>query len=199
MGQTFTQNQAGEMIVVLSKDESPVTGLTNTDLTAEIRKDGDASFTAKSLTAGDVTDIGSGVYAIALTTAELDTLGTFILKLTGADIDQHVALATVVEADETLTTVSLETCVLTGHVFDPAGKPVVGAAVSARMVGLPSVEQSAAVVTDSRVAVKTDVNGEFFLELARLADVEVFIPSANYRRRLVVPNKASVNLFTEVA
>jgi hypothetical protein len=198
MSQILTQNVAAEVVVLLTKDNAPVAGLVFSDLTVEYRKEGDVGFTAKVLAAPDVVEHGDGVYTIAFTAAELDTVGSFTVKVQSATIDQYVVVPNVVAQGQASTAVSLETCILTGHVFDAAGQPIPGAAVSARVLGLPSIEQNQAAVTDDLVTATTDASGEFFLTLVRLADVEVFIPEANYRRRLRVPNSATANLFTEV-
>ena len=62
------------------------------------------------------------------------------------------------------------------------------------MIASPTIENSVALTRDL-VSVTTDSNGEFFLELVRLTEVEIFIPTVNYRRQLTVPNSASANLF----
>lgn len=198
MSQQLQQNAAAELVVYLTKDNAAVAGLAFGDVTAEYRKEGAASFTSKTLDALNWAEIGSGVYTIAFTASELDTVGSFTVKVTGATIDQYVTVANVLSEGTTPTEVSLETCVLNGHVFSADGQAVEGTSVSARVLGLPSIEGSQAAITDDRVAVSTDANGEFFLPLVRGADVEVFIPAANYRRQLVVPNQASANLFTGV-
>lgn len=194
MSQQVTQGVASDIQVILSKDDVAVTGLTFADVTAEISKAGGA-FAAKTLDGTNFNEVGNGVYRITFTTADLDTLGAFTIVVTGADIDQSTTIASVVAASQATTAVSLETCVISGHVHDALGNPVLGASVSARAVGLPSIEQSQSAVTNDLVSVKTNSNGEFFLTLVRLADVEVFIPAANYRKRLVVPNQASAQLF----
>ena len=140
-------------------------------------------------------EIGSGVYTIEFTATELDTPGIFVYKVTGATIEQFVGTATIQVAGNTQTLVALNTCIITGHVFDLSGNPVQGAAVSARVLGFPTIDSSAA-LTDRLVSVTTDANGEFFLPLARLVQVTIQIPSANYTRQLTVPNQATVNLYS---
>ena len=194
MSTQVTQSTAANIQVILSKASLAVTGLTFADVTCEFSKAGGA-FAAKTLDGTNFTEIGNGVYTITFTAAELDTLGSFTIVVTGATIDQYTLFAEVVAADTVTSTASLETCVVSGHVANALGLPEVGASVSARVIGLPSIEQSVAAVTDDLVTVTTNANGEFFITLIRLADVEVFIPAANYRKRLVVPNEASVKLF----
>ena len=151
------------------------------------------------MAAPDLVEQGDGVYTINFTALELSTPGSFTVKIQAATIDQSVTIVAVLAEGQTgAGAAALETCIITGNVNDTTGQPVANAAVTAVILGLPSIEQSVAVLTDARVSVKTDVNGEFFLPLVRLADVEVFIPEANYRRTFVVPNQASANLFRDI-
>jgi hypothetical protein len=143
-------------------------------------------------------EVGSGVYEVEFTATELDTLGSFIYKVTGATIEQYVEVVDVVAATQPTTPTSLDTCLITGHVFDVAGNPIANATVSAKILAPPSLSGEVG-LGNSRVSVKTDASGEFFLELVRLAYVDITISSMNYRRQLTVPNSASVNLFSGIA
>jgi len=197
MSQEFTQSVAANVIVLLSKNSVAVTGLLYTDVTTQFSKNGGA-FASKTLSSGNFTEVGLGVYTIGFTTTELNTLGSFVVIVTGATIDQSTTVASVVAAAQASTAVSLEMCVITGHVTDMQGTPKQGIAVSAQVLGMPSIEQNQVALTDDLVSVLTDANGAFFLPLARLVDVEITIPATNYRRRLVVPNAASADLFNGI-
>lgn len=198
MSQQVTQNVIANIVVILTKDNVPVTGIVYSAVTVKYRKEGGSSFTTKSIGATDFAEIGSGVYTIKFTAAELNTVGSFVITVTSASIDQSVTICQVIPTTQTSVSISLETCVVFGYIADLSGNPLEGVAVSARVLGMPSIEQNIAAVTDDLVSVKTDANGEFFLPLVRLADVEIFIPAVNYRRTLVVPNADSANLFTGI-
>ena len=303
MSQQVTQSVQAELLAILTLNNVPVLGLTAADVTAQYRKEGQASFTAKPLidTAGAVTagleetyslvdgqtltvevdagapqvvtfntadfsnillataaeiaavittdltgasaadvggfpvitsattgplssiqvtggtanpalgfatnlnsgvavfeEIGNGLYTIDFFAAELDTLGSFTFIVDGAAIDQSTNIVTILAVTETPTTLSVQTCVITGHLKDAQGVPLVGTGVTARVIGLPSIEQNQIAISNELVSVTTDVNGQFFLTLIRQADVELFIPIANYRRQFVVPNQANANLFTDI-
>jgi hypothetical protein len=199
VSQQVTEDVGADIVVILTKDNVPVTGLLFSDLTVEYAKEGDVGFTAKALAAPDLTELGDGVYKIAFTALELDTAGTLVIKVNAATIDQSVTLVTVLAAGTVGSgAASLQTCIITGNVSDASGAPVQGAAVIATLLGKPSIEQNTALLADETISVKTDANGEFFMPLVRLADVEIFIPLANYKRTVVVPNQATANLFTEI-
>lgn len=97
-------------------------------------------------------------------------------------------------ATQTTTAESLLTCLISDYVFDLDGTPIIGAAVNGRLTGRNI--QGRVGITDTPVAAVTNENGQFFLSLARLAEVEVAIPRMNYSRRLTVPNQATARLFT---
>ena len=194
MSQRVTQNVSSTIQVILTLNNAPVTGLTFSDVTANLRKAGGA-FAVFALTASNFTEVGFGTYEITLAAGDVDTLGTASFVVDGAGIDQSTTFFEVVGADVVTSPVTLQTCNINGHVYDATGSPIVGAAVSARVIGLPSIEQSQAAVTNELVTATTDANGEFNIALVRLADVEITIPMANFRRQLVVPNQASISLF----
>lgn len=144
-------------------------------------------------------EIGNGVYTIDFFPNELDTLGSFTFVVTGSGFDQSTNIVTIVSATQDIVIVTTQTCTITGHVFDLFGSPITGAGVSARVIGLPSIEQNQIAVSDDLISVKTNTDGQFFISLIRLADVELFIPIVNYRRQFVVPNQSSANIFTDIA
>lgn len=196
MSRPVTQDQAADLIAVLTDASNlPVTGLVSADVTVEYRKEGGASFTAKSTSLATFVEIGSGVYTVEFTGTELDTLGSFLYKITGASISQYVGIAEVTPAAQSSSAVSLDTCVLYGHVLGASGEPVQNAVVSARILGAPFISGSIG-IQDSRVFSKTDENGAFFIELVRLALVEIIISKMNYKRQLTVPNQPTANLLT---
>ena len=190
----LTQSQSATVTVLLTKDNVGVASLTSSDITVQYYKSGDVSPTVKTLSGGDPIDIGNGLYRITFTGPELDTLGSFIIRITGATIDTYVKELTVVAAEDATTTISLDTCVISGHVFDVQGNPATNATVNAVIINMPAIEQNKAFIADTYVSVKTKANGEFFLTLIRNADVQISIPFANYKRQLIVPNQTSVAL-----
>jgi hypothetical protein len=197
MSQQLAQSVAGNVVVLLSKTSAPVTGIAYTAVTCQFRKEG-GSFASKSLTNLNFTELGNGVYTIGFTTAELNTLGSFVVVVQGASIDQSTTVAQIVAVPVSSTAPTVQTCTLTGSVTDLSGNPQPGIAVTAVPLGKPSIEQYSVALTDTGVSVTTDANGVFFITLARLADVEIFIPAVNYRRLITVPNTSSANLFTEI-
>ncbi|MCF6205359.1 MAG: hypothetical protein L3J47_00500 [Sulfurovum sp.] len=197
MSRTVTVSVASDLVVILTDaSNAAVTGLVSTDIAVEYRKDGGA-FITKILALTDLIEVGSGVYEVKFTALELDTLGSFVYKVTGASISQYVEIIDILAAGQAATAASIDICVLTGHVFDVSGKPAANTTIIARLLGSPSMSGGFGIL-NSVVSARTDSNGEFFLPLARLSRVDITIPKMQYRRQLVVPNEATAALFTEV-
>jgi hypothetical protein len=79
----LAQSTARNLMVFLTSAADHVTGLTGATLTLTLSKNG-AAFASISPT---VTERGNGWYSIALTAANTDTLGDFVLRATAAGAD----------------------------------------------------------------------------------------------------------------
>lgn len=195
------QSVAGAVtfLLELSSDGSPATGLTFADVTADLRKEG-GSFASFTLTALNFVELGAGFYEISLATTDTDTLGNLYLRLSGATIKTALVTAYIAETAPVNPTspVSVPTTVLFGYVNGVDGSPLYGASVSARILASPSVQhpaEEALVLGTGLVTVKTDAAGFFTISLVTGAEVDLFIPSAGYRRTLLVP-ATSQNVFS---
>jgi hypothetical protein len=191
----IVQSQATKLLVILtlSSTGAPAEGVVYDEVTAQLRKEG-GDLTAKTVEEEGWTEIGGGIYELAFSAAETNTLGKLLYLVSATGTTQFVDAAEVVAATQVGTAVDVITCMLTDHVFDVMGRPVRGASVVARLLG-PTV-QAGVGLADHEVSVATDERGQFFLPLARLAEVEVTISAARYKRRLTVPNQASAALFS---
>lgn len=198
------QNTTGSITVYLqlASTGADAAGLTFADVTCEIKKPGAASFTTKALTGSNFTEFNNGFYEIDFTTTETDTLGDIYVRLTGATIKTTFVSVLVVSAfvsSPTTTTAPTKTAMF-GYVFMPDGTPYSGASVTARILSDPTVLHNGTeglVVSAGVVSTTTDTAGYFVLNLITGAQVEVFIPAANYRRSLTIPG-VSTNLFDVV-
>jgi hypothetical protein len=91
------QSVARNIIVLMVRADDLVTGLAGLTLTITASKDA-AAFGA---IAPSVTDLGSGVYAIALTSGHTDTLGYLALHITGTDAQTQDAWWDVIDPPAT--------------------------------------------------------------------------------------------------
>lgn len=195
------QDTVGEVtfLLELSTDGSPATGLTFSDVTADLKKEG-GSFAAFTLTVANFTEIGAGFYAIDLATTDTDTLGNMYLRISGATISTALVTAFVAATAPTNPTapLSVPLTALFGYVTGADGAPLVGISVGARVLASPAVlhpSEEALVLGTSLVTVNTDSGGFFTISLVTGAEVDFFIPAANYRRTLRVPG-TSQNVFS---
>jgi hypothetical protein len=207
MAQTIeiAQNTATWLPFFAQDANGVVTGITYAQVIVSYKKAGGLALVSKTLSStGSFREIGQGFYEISFTAAELNTLGTFAWI-----VSSNGLLATPIKTDFQLGTivpvtsysdsrVSLPTNTLTGSLIDLSGKPLVGIAVSAKLLSLPEVLGSttlAGVCTDL-ISVKSDTEGFFALEVLQGATVDISIPRINYRRSLVVPANTTDELFT---
>lgn len=195
------QNTTGSLTIflTLSTTGAPATGLTFADVSVDLKKEGEGSFTAKSLDALNFVEIGGGVYQINFTTADTDTLGTMYVRTTGATINTSLNSAFIAASAPVnpTTPLTIETTNLFGYITDPQGNPVVGASVSARVLATPTIGIAGSegyVQSTSLVTAKTDNSGFFTITLVTGSQVDIFIGAANYRRTLQVPS-SNTNLF----
>lgn len=96
MSYDVIQSVARKLDVVLTAQSDGITPVTNaaaTDLVARYRKEGAVSSTLKTVASGDWQNLDQGVYRLAFTAAELDTLGSLTYAVTiavGATCTQFV-------------------------------------------------------------------------------------------------------------
>lgn len=196
------QNSSTSVVVYLSsaKTGQPSLGLTHEDVIVGIKKEG-GSFVTLPLNDLNFYELSDGFYRLALTPNDTDTLGSLYLSFVGADIKNAMVVCHVAEPvtappqpspgyTPSITTVF-------GYVYDSAGKPKVSVSVTARNVGRPTlvhpVDQGI-VLESGIVHVLTDSSGFFSLPLITGTTVEIAIPSASFRRTILVPAE-NTNLF----
>jgi hypothetical protein len=184
---------------------SPRTGIIFSQVDVSYKKASQAVFSVKTLLVTDFRENGNGVYEILFSAAELDTIGSFLYvvnnngALPAPDIRQFVGQAYIEDsASYTPGTISLPTNVITGNLINLKGQPLIGAAVSARILSAPEILGTSpnigGVGTDIESA-QTDSAGFFALELLQGSVVDITIPRVNYRRTLTVPGNTTDRLF----
>lgn len=175
------------------------TGLTFSDVSVDLKKEGAGSFSAKVLDGTNFTEVGGGTYQLTFTTTDTDTLGNLYVRITGATISTVLQTVFIAESTPTVASSSLTipTTNIFGYITSTDGTPLAGASVSARTLAVPSVGTSGGegyVSDQSLITAKTDSDGYFVIALVTGATVDLFIPAAGYRRTFDVPS-SSTNLF----
>lgn len=193
------QDTTGSVTVYLEVSAGgAATGLTFADVSADLKKEGEGSFTAMTLSGTNFTEVGGGTYEISFSVLDTDTLGNLYIRVSGATIKtalETVYVAATVPVNPT-SSLSINTTALFGYIVDLQGAAVAGASVSARVLATPALGSSTEeyIQADTLVTAKSDSDGFFTMTLISGAQVDIYIPSAGYRRTLQVPS-TSTNLF----
>tara|TARA_Y100001963_G_scaffold133825_1_gene193823 strand:- start:3622 stop:4251 length:630 start_codon:yes stop_codon:yes gene_type:complete len=90
---------------------------------------------------------------------------------------------------------TMNLCVISDHIVDPAGAALENVGISARVLSVPKILTGAAITTKI-VQAFTDSAGYFSLSLIQGVTADVIIPEVGYRRTLIVPSTATANLFS---
>lgn len=197
------QDSAGSVTIFLEDTAgAPATGLVDTDVTADTKKAGASSFSAHALTVSNFTELSGGFYEIDITALDTSTLGNFYLRVQGGTIKTALTVSFVVlAAPVNPPTVTPPTTVaIFGFVYGPDAAPEVGATVTARILGAPTVLRTGTLSTNGigisqgLVTVATDDDGFFTIDLIAGSNVDLFISAASYRRTFLVPT-TSTSLF----
>jgi hypothetical protein len=193
------QDTAGSVTVYLELSAGgPATGLTFADVLADLKKEGESSFSAMSLSGSNFVEVGGGTYSITLATTDTDVLGNLYIRVSGATVETTLVLGYVAASAPVnpTTPLSINTTALFGYIVDLQGTPVSGASVSARVLATPAIGSSTEdyIQADTLVTAKSDADGFFTIVLISGAQVDFYIPSAGYRRTLQVPS-SSTNVF----
>lgn len=192
------QSTAGTVYVFLENlDGTPALNLTSGALTFFIKKANDSVFS--SLVFTTFAEVGEGVYAVGLSAAHTDTLGSLLVLIKGVTI--HTALVSATVTDEPV--VPPEDVVLPankvsvfGYVYDVSGNPVANTSVVARLLKSPaSLSPFVDFISASSITTKTNDVGLFSLILVEGLEIDVSIPVCNFRRTIIVP-AVNTNLFS---
>lgn len=200
MAGTLIQNSAGSVTLFITDSAgAPALGLVDTDVTADIKKEGAAGFSAHALTTLNWTELSGGFYEIDLAITDTDVLGNLHVRVQGGTVRTSLVCSYVIAtAPVNLPTVTPpSTVAVFGYVYHPDASPLAGASVSARILGIPTVLHPGSeglVISQNLVVAKTDSNGFFTVNLISGTAVDFIISAAGYRRTFSVPG-VSTNLF----
>ena len=200
MSVILLKNQASNVSVYVEDTAGdPALLLADTDVTVTISKDGGAYLPLNTpLSATSWTEVSGGWYSVDLEVEDTDTLGSLYLRVEGVGLKTSLTAALVsVAAPSPGTSLAITTTSMFGYVLNVDGSAAAGAAVSARILAVPSVGTSGGegyVQSEGLVTATADSSGFFTMELVTGAQVDFFIPSANYRRTFQVPS-SSTNVF----
>jgi len=102
---TLTEGVTTEVgVLLLDASDAPVAGVLFGAITVTFRKNGAASFAAKSVLAGEWNEVGDGLYRLTFTSSELDTSGSFRYLVEGGTFDRHENDVVIVDSFQSLAT-----------------------------------------------------------------------------------------------
>lgn len=173
----FTLTASGTGLGILSLDEGPTSFAGGVDAT--------------------FSEEGEGFYLVSYSSTETDTEGTLYTRVIGNGFKSTVVESEVVDNIPTTSTNTIasppDTTVIFGTVLDAAGNPIGNASVSAQPTLVPSIINGA-IISSNSIFTRTDSNGFFMVSLITGSQVDLYIPSVDFRRTITVPAE-SINLF----
>ncbi len=175
---------------------APATGIAYSAVTAGLKKEGEATFSAFAVTALNWHEISNGYYYLDVSSSNTNIIGNLYLNLSITNVNPALLIAYVATTPSVPVTpvpTVPGTASLFGFILDAQGSPVPNAAVSFKVLGAP-VTVTGSGYTTSPVVVKSDSTGYFSVSLVEGLTVDVICAAVNYRRTLTVPS-ADSNLF----
>jgi hypothetical protein len=194
------QNQATSVVVYLELTATGLgaTGLTFADVTCDIKKSGDSSFSTFTLSALNFTELDEGYYEVDLATTDTDDLGNLYLRFSTSTTKPSLVVANVVAAPVAPSApapVVIPTTAIEGYIYNLDGTARESITIAARILSQPTIVPTGVALMPDVTVTATDEDGYFVLDLLTGAQVEVQIPALNYRRTITVP-ASPANLFT---
>lgn len=149
---------------------------------------------------GNFTDFGGGFYEVDLSATDTDTEGSLDIRFTGPTIQTNLISAFVQDSGAATPTATQPPPLtsLFGFIYSSSGEPIYGASVSARVLSQPTLlhpDEEGMAISRRLVTAKTGSDGFFSISLIAGSQIDIFIPSVNYRRTITVPS-STTNLFS---
>jgi hypothetical protein len=86
-----------------------------------------------------------------------------------------------------------ETCIVYGQIVDATGEPLQNSNIYFKPITTSQIIDGSA-LSLSAVIVRTDVNGEFAIELVRGAQVLAIIEATAYRKNITIPDQSNADI-----
>lgn len=186
------QGRTWESNITLDLAGVPVTGVAYNQVTVKYRKTGTYTLDTKTLAVTDWVEIGNGFYVIKWTASEMNSVGPFLVQITGATFDPYVEEFEV--APYPIGSIILpSTCVVVGNIVDLGARPDSRQRIKFRNVKYPAA-YGGAVLSGAFIDTMPDVFGAFSVALIRGSTVIVEIEGAGLKQQFVVPDQDSANL-----
>lgn len=186
-------SQPFESNIFLSLAGVPALGVEFSDVTVQYKKFLSDTLQAKTLTAEDWIELGSGFYVLKWSEAEMGTVGKFFYTLTGALFDNFLYDEFGVILPPPAAAVYPDRCVISGNLLDLNIQPALNTVITARIVKVPSSVNNA-LLTARIISTNPNHLGAFELVLPRNITAVIEIPEAGIRHQITVPDQATSTL-----
>ncbi len=187
------QTHPFESTVLLKLGITPVTGLLPADVVVKFRKQGQTSFTTKTLTITDFYELEDGYYVIKWSGSDMSTLGAFFFVISGLAFDTVETSFSVEPLPEALVVIPPEVCVVSGNLRDAGSSPMKDLQITFRVVNYP-LQSGTSILSSDKVLARTDSQGNFSAELIRGLTMVVEIERTGIRNQFEVPDAATALL-----
>jgi len=188
------QGKKIELLLLLTFDGAPVTGLDYEDITVRYRKYGDLSITNHTLLEDDVLELESGWYVISLPEVVASSVGSLWVQFDGAAIDNIIRDDLYVWPAPAQFLSSPDKCVVNGHISDLGGEAESGPIEITFGIQRAPQASGYSFITGKTKRTTPDYSGNFSVPLARGVKVLVQIPSAGIKHVVTIPDQETVNL-----
>lgn len=195
------QSSAHSLLVqLLDLDGLPVVGITPSNLTVYLKKQGATAFVPIVVNTSNFFYAGDGYYALNLSTTDTNTVGSLYTLFKGELFKDTLSSLTVVSPSVSLPTspvVSVTSGNIYGILYSASNTPVANALITVKLLNTPAIITSSSEgigITADVLSTKTDSAGYFTLSGVSGLTYEVYIPSLNFRKTFVMPTVSS-NIF----
>lgn len=171
---------------------TPVEGVPFSEVTLNLRKNGETEFTERPILAAEWLEIGFGFYALRFASEDFNVLGELRYVLSGPAFDTLSGAFDVDPAPIAYETAPPQ-CIVSGNLVDIGGNPLQQTRVYFQPKNVPG-KTGGSVIASGKIDLLTDVYGNFSVKLIRESSVLVMIPDAGIRHLILVPDAASANI-----
>jgi hypothetical protein len=180
---------------------TPVTGLVFGNIVMNYLRPDDTSFQPYTLDAEHWLEVGGGWYHLVLDgQAVLNEIGPVVVQISSfaGPVPAQIPFTSLQFQEDVIPKTIEEfvppgACMLFGNLIGANTLPSGGHDINVRIVNQPFVSGSS-VGVNTRVSTRSDAQGNFSLELPRLAVVLVDVETAGIRKQFTVPDQDSISL-----
>jgi hypothetical protein len=194
----YLQGAIADRTVYLTLADVPATGLLYTDVTVQIKPQGQPSLTTKTLQSSDWIELGQGKYSLVFSALDMSAVGDFTFTITGSLFDNFVYDEFTIEpAPAGGSGLTLpQQCVVSGNIANlSALPPSYGEPI--KVVAYPSqfpAKYSGTILVGRAVWTYIDAYGNFSLPLVQNSVVIFTIKGAGIRAQITIPQSDTANI-----